>query len=291
MAKPVLKWVGGKSQLLDKITPHLPDEMENYHEPFVGGGSMLFHVLELQKKGRITVRGKVYASDVNPRLITMYRHLQEDHLGVYEEIQRLIKTYNGIEELKGAKNPLTEEESLESKESYYYFLRNEFNTLDRTSVRSTALLIVLNKLCFRGVYREGPNGFNVPFGHYKTTPVIKPFDTVSELIKDVEFSCTEFEEALDRVEDGDFVYMDPPYHKEKKTSFVGYTNNGFRDKDHERLFELAKAMPSFMLSNANTPYVRDTFSDYECETLDARRAIHSRDPSSTTKEVLVIKTK
>jgi DNA adenine methylase len=153
------------------------------------------------------------------------------------------------------------------------------------------MFMFLNKTCFRGVYREGPNGFNVPYGHYKTTPTLMSLDElmgVSELIRNVEFRQCDFREAFKNVGKGDFVYLDPPYAPETKTSFVGYTKDGFGLKDHEDLFELTKnSGADFVMSNAKVDLVTEVFSDYNIKELQARRAIHSKKPDSTTTEVLV----
>ena len=146
-------------------------------------------------------------------------------------------------------------------------------------------------MCFRGVYREGPNGFNVPYGHPKTTPAMIGGDEllrVSELIKDVQFRQCDFREAFKNINKDDFVYLDPPYAPETKTSFVGYTKDGFGVKDHEELFDLTKnSGVDFVMSNANVNMVTNSFVDYNIKELKARRAINSKNPESTTTEVLV----
>ena len=175
--KPIIKWVGGKTQILDKVLKTFPREMENYHELFVGGGSVLFGLLESKD---ITVKGKVYAYDKNQKLINMYRQIQTNPKDVHDHLTELFKTYDTRTGTEVNRKPQTEEEGLTSKESYYYWVRKRYNDLIPTTYIHAATLIFLNKTCFRGVYREGPNGFNVPYGHYKTTPVVTPLE---ELLK------------------------------------------------------------------------------------------------------------
>ena len=117
-----------------------------------------------------------------------------------------------------------------SKESYYYWIRNKYNTIEKNTVECSALFMFLNKTCFRGMYREGPKGFNVPYGHYKKTPVIikqQDLNTISELIKDVEFIHSDFRDSIKKIKPSDFVYFDPPYAQENKNSFVDYVADGF----------------------------------------------------------------
>ena len=287
--KPIIKWVGGKTQILDKVLETFPREIENYHELFVGGGSVLFGLLESKD---ITVKGKVYAYDKNQKLINMYRQIQTNPKDVHDHLTELFKTYDTCTGTEVNRKPQTEEEGMTSKESYYYWIRKKYNDLIPMSHIHAATLIFLNKTCFRGVYREGPNGFNVPYGHYKTTPVITPLEElikIQDLIKNVVFKWCDFRVAFTQtVNDGDFIYADPPYAPESVRSFVGYTKDGFGIGDHEDLFNLLKSSTTdFVLSNAKVDLVTSSFNDYRIEDVTARRAINSKDPSSKTMEVLV----
>ena len=287
--KPIIKWVGGKTQILDKVLKTFPCEIENYHELFVGGGSVLFGLLESKD---ITVKGKVHAYDKNQKLINMYRQIQTNHKDVHDHLTELFKTYDTRTGTEVNRKPQTEEEGMTSKESYYYWVRKKYNDLIPTTPIHAATLIFLNKTCFRGVYREGPNGFNVPYGHYKTTPVVISLDEllkIQDLIKNVVFKWCDFRDAFTQnVNDGDFIYADPPYAPESVTSFVGYTKDGFVIDDHENLFKLLKySTIDFVLSNAKVDLVTNSFKDYRIEDVTARRAINSKDPSSKTMEVLV----
>jgi DNA adenine methylase len=190
------------------------------------------------------------------------------------------------------------EEALTSPESYYFWIRSQFNALsreERTSVTASAMLLFMNKTCFRGVYREGPKGFNVPFGNYKNPSILdeEHIKTVSALFQDVEFSCCGFQDALAKVTTGDFVYLDPPYAPETDTSFVSYTADGFTMENHRQLFQLcADLKPKnvrMLLSNAEVKLVKDTFPSpaFTTKIISCRRAIHSKEPDARTNEVLI----
>ena len=287
--KPVIKWVGGKTQILDTVLESFPREIENYHELFVGGGSVLFGLLASKD---ITVKGKVYAYDKNQKLINMYRQIQTNPEEVHDHLLELFTTYDTRTGTEVNRKPETEEEGLTSKESYYYWVRKKYNELVPTTPVHAATLLFLNKTCFRGVYREGPNGFNVPYGHYKSTPLVVSLDELVKIqgfIKDVVFKWCDFRAAFTQtVNGGDFIYADPPYAPESVTSFVGYTKDGFSLDDHRDLFNLLKRSKiDFVLSNAKVHLVTSSFERYEVKDVPARRAIHSKDPSSTTTEVLV----
>jgi len=267
--KPFLKWVGGKTQIIDQVLAEFPRDIDTYHEPFVGGGSVLLAVLS---SPNIRTR-RVRASDNNPHLIALYKHVQDDPEVLHRAIDALFSAYD-------ARGP-------EEKKVFYYDQRVRFRELP-SCTEKCALFVYLNKTCFRGLYREGPHGFNVPYGHYTTTPkppTLEELRAVQGLIKNVEFTTCDFHEALTHVRGPrDFVYADPPYAQETKTSFKDYTTASF---DQELLFkELKKTI--FVMSNANVPCVTEFFKDFQILYIKARRAIHSKRPDATTTEVLVV---
>jgi DNA adenine methylase len=291
--KPFLKWVGGKTQIINEVLKKIPKEMNNYHELFLGGGSVLLAVLSLQKQNKIIIKNKVYAYDINEALINVYKHIQKDKDRVYKHIQSYIKVYNSLSGTEINRKPKTLKEAKTSKESYYYWLRSKYRTMSKSYKRS-ALFMFLNKLCFRGMYREGPNGFNVPYGHYKKTPEIvskSDLDNISELIKDVKFVHSGFSQSVQKIKKGDFVYLDPPYAPENKKSFVGYTKGGFNLETHKKLFEdikeLSKKQIKFAMSNAKVELVLVAFKDFNYIEVIARRAINSKKPGSKTTEVII----
>ena len=221
-------------------------------------------------------------------------------------VQELSIEYVNITGTEVNRIPTTLVEAQTSPESYYYWIRSRFNALlpeDKCNVNGSAMILFLNKTCFRGVYREGPRGFNVPFGHYKNTATIIDPDhirTVSELIRGVEFKVASFEQVFSELtfdqntfDQNTFMYLDPPYVPKTETSFVGYTADGFSGLQHEYLFdECAKLLEKnvkFVLSNAHVPLVILSFpvSLYTVNTISCRRSINSKDPSSRTDEVLI----
>ena len=272
--------------------------MKNYHEPFVGGGSVLLALLSHVKAGKITMTGKAYASDLNPNIINLYKTVQTNPEGLITETRALINIFAPLKGTTIHRKPTTLEEALTSQESYYYWTRLQFNTLqggERQTAKAAAMCLFLNKTNFRGIYRDGPNGFNVPFGHY-TNPTILHDDhirQVSTLIRDVIFTAQPFVNALTAPADGDFVYLDPPYAPETTTSFVGYTGDGFGLDHHTALFrtcaEIKAKNVKILMSNANVKLVRDAFPSppFQTHTVQARRAINSKNPEATTTEVLI----
>ena len=294
MQKPFLKWAGGKTQILDEILKTIPNEINNYHEIFLGGGSVLLAVLSLQKENQIKINGTIYASDANKGLITLYQNIQKNNKKVYIHLKHYWETYDGISGNIINRKPSTIEEAKTSKESYYYWVRDRFNSMEQYTYEHSAIFIFLNKMGFRGLYREGPNGFNVPFGHYKKTPTMITLDelkSISELIKDVVFTHQDCSESLKKAVEGDYVYMDPPYVPEKSTSFVGYTQDGFPLEKHKELFanilELKSQNIKFALSNSSVELVLKTLASCTIIEIKAKRAIHSKNPGEKTKEVII----
>ena len=157
------------------------------------------------------------------------------------------------------------------------------------------MFIFLNKTCFRGVFRVGPNGFNVPYGHYNNPEIINTehLEEIHHLIQNVVFECCDFNTSLNIVESNDFVYLDPPYAPETDTSFVGYTQNGFNLENHTNLFKLIHTLTNtnkkIMLSNSDVSLVRENFTSEKYNTLSilCKRSINSKKPDAKTKEVII----
>ena len=284
--KPLLKWVGGKTQILEKVMTLFPSEINNYYEPFTGGGSVLLGILSLIEKNKIKVNGNIYASDANKDLISFYKQIVKTPKLFCRELDNLIKEYNKRSD---------DNEQDDSKEKFYYKMREKYNTGELSDVEKTTLFFFLNKTCFRGVYRIGPNGFNVPFGHYKNVSFYDKahFTKVVELLKSVTFIHSDFKDILKNVTENDFVYLDPPYVPEKKTSFVKYTKDSFNEQDHKALFELCKNFKTnnikILMSNSDVEMVRNSFNKdgFTIESILCKRTINSKNPSSKTNEVLI----
>jgi DNA adenine methylase len=296
--KPFLKWVGGKTQIIDKLIVEFPVEINNYREAFLGGGSVLLTLLTYVKMGIIKLQGNVYAYDLNEPLICVYKNIQTNHNELYTVLQTIITEFNESGEGEINRNPNNIEQAKVSKENYYYWIRSKYNKLplmDKNTTLGSAMFIFLNKTCFRGIFRVGPNGFNVPYGHYKNPEIINKehIDEIHQLIQNVVFECCDFNQSLANVEMNDFVYIDPPYAPEKANSFVGYTENGFNMEQHTNLFKLINKLnennQKIILSNADVDLVRENFTDkkYKIVSVLCKRSINSKNPESKAKEVII----
>lgn len=299
IVKPIIKWVGGKTQIIQKLINEFPTEINNYREIFLGGGSVLLAFLSYVNEGIISVSGNIYAYDLNEPLIHMYKNIQTNHDDLYIEIQKLITDLNSCGDGEINRKPKNIREAKLSKENYYYWIRSQYNLLnsvEKQSIVGSAMFIFLNKTCFRGVFRVGPRGFNVPYGHYKNPEIINKehLDIIHNLIQNVIFECSNFENSLSEIQDGDYLYLDPPYAPEKDTSFVSYTENGFNADDHNNLFGIINNLSSnnnykIMMSNSDVVLVREHFDNdkYNIVSISCKRTINSKNPESKAKEVII----
>ena len=250
---PIVKWVGGKRQLMFELIKNMPKSYNRYFEPFVGGGALFF---ELQPEN-------AYISDMNEELINLYSVVRDN---VYELIEDL-----GKHEV--------------SKE---YFL--EIRNIDRTeqyaklsSIERASRFIYLNRTCFNGMYRVNSKGeFNVPFGHYKNPRIIDENNLLncSKLLNKTEIKCADFSEILTKVQKDDFVYFDPPYVPLNETSsFTSYTKDGFDIDMQFKLRDVCDELDSmgvkFMLSNSDTKLVNELYANYEIKKVFASRQINA----------------
>jgi len=301
ITKPLLKWVGGKTQIIYTLLGNFPVEINNYHEIFLGGGSVLFALLSYAKHGLIHINGNIYAYDVNEPLIYIYKNIQTNHNELYEILQSIIIDFNECGDGPVNRKPANIEEAKTSKENYYYWVRSQYNKLtNKKTMICSAMFIFLNKTCFRGVFRVGPNGFNVPYGNYKNPEIINKdhLDEIHNLIQNVIFECCDFSLSLSlsltSVEENDFVYLDPPYAPENSKSFVGYTENGFNIENHQKLFELINMITDkrnikIIMNNADVSLVRDNFTTdkYNIIEILCKRSINSKNPEAKAKEVII----
>lgn len=297
--KPILKWVGGKTQILDKLFINFPKEINNYHELFIGGGSVLFKLLLEVKNNNIKINNNINAYDINEPLIFLYKNIKDIPNEFYQEIQKIIDDYNSIESLNGNRTPQNIDEAKTSKESYYYWIRKEYNNLsntEKTTIIGSSYFLFLNKIGFRGLFRlNSKKEFNVPFGNYKNPEIInhEHLIYISELIKNVNFYCLDYKKSLELVEENDFVYLDPPYYPEKNNSFVSYTENGFDKNEHQIFFDSCKKLKNknikFVLSNSDVEIIRENFKDviYNIVSISCKRSINSKNPESKTNEVII----
>jgi DNA adenine methylase len=314
--KPFLKWVGGKTQIIQDLINEFPSEINNYHEIFLGGGSVLLAFLSLVKQKKIILHGQVFAYDLNEALISLYKAIQTNPISLYKEVVHFVDEYKkcnqeplqhkraGADRAFNKRKPSTIEEARYCHESYYYWIRKSYNnmsSIDKNTLKGSAMFLFLNKTCFRGLYREGPQGFNVPFGNYKNPEIMNKEQLleIHHLIKDVVFTCQDFSQSLRNVSQNDFVYLDPPYAPINEHSFVSYTSMGFSKEQHMDLFTTCKALTRkqvmMVLSNADVTMVSDFFlneSDQEeltfyLKQITCKRSINSKKPGSKSKELII----
>lgn len=296
--KPFLKWAGGKSQIIDNIIEKIPEEINNYHELFLGGGSVLLSVLSLQRQNKINIKNKIYAYDFNKSLINTFVQIKNNVNEVVIELNKLKNEFTEIKKntngQRGKPNDLDNNTYKNTREHYYYWIRDLYNKHSKDTVLSSAYFIFLNKTGFKGMYREGSNGFNIPYGQKdkKSIPSIfseEHLKNISNLIKYVDFKHMNFIDSIKNVKHGDFVYLDPPYAPENSKSFVGYLQDGFDLETHKLLFSEIKKLgkTKFVMSNAKVELVTENFKNYNCEDIIARRAINSKKPGSKTTEVII----
>ena len=227
-AKPFLKWAGGKSQLLREISKYYPFEsnkrITKYAEPFVGGGAVLFDILNKFKLD------EVYISDINSELINTYKVIRDNIDELLAILSQFEHDYLKLQE-KDRK------EVYLAKRAHF----NELKTNNTLGVEMAALMIFLNKTCFNGLYRVNRKGeYNVPMGAYKNPQICneKNLRAVSERLQNVKIVCGDYKESADFIDGKTFVYFDPPYRPLTKTaSFTSYTESMFDDKNQLELAE------------------------------------------------------
>jgi len=306
---PFIKWVGGKTQLMEQVFNEFPKEISNYYEPFIGGGSVLFNLLNKIEKKEIKVE-TINISDINKDLIDLYLTIKKKYKKLIVNLKELKENYSSaeIEKPSGEKRkkievlPTIKDAIKAGKEHVYYFYRNKFNELKKEDTKKialkSALFIFLNKTCFRGVYRENSEGiFNVPYGNNKNVSMFDEdnLKKINELLKkyDVNFQVINFNELTKEIiyDKNTFVYLDPPYYPEKEDSFTSYTSNDFNKEQHEKLVDFCKIIESkkskFLLSNSNTSFIKDNLKKFNCKVIDCKRQINSKNPGATAKEVLI----
>lgn len=289
--KPFLKWAGGKGQLLSEIEAYYPfkdGKIIKYAEPFVGGGAVLFDILN-----RFDLED-VYISDINAELINTY-------LAIRDEVEPLIST---LELIQDEYIPLPYEE----RKTYYSEKRNRFNQLKIAScntadVEKAALMIFLNRTCFNGLYRVNKKGcFNVPMGKYKNPMICdkENLRLISEKLQDVTIVCGDYRESSYFIDENTFVYFDPPYRPLSETSsFTAYTELLFNDDDQKELARyvdrLNKKGAKIVVSNSdpknvnkNDNFFDEIYSAHKIKRIEASRMIScNSDGRGKIKELLI----
>jgi DNA adenine methylase len=256
LVAPVLKWVGGKRQLLNELLPLLPRRITTYCEPFVGGGAILF---SLQPS-------VAYVNDINDELIRVYNVIKND---VDSLIAVLLEFRNEADCFYAVRD-------WDRDKTKYSILPD---------VQKAARTIYLNKTCYNGLFRVNNAGeFNTPFGNYRNPNIVNAptLRAVSSYLNSATIHLTslDYAEVLKSLPKGTFIYLDPPYDPVSDTSsFTGYSKGGFTRDDQIRLRECCDDLNArglkFMLSNSATDFIREQYSAYYVKIVQAKRAVNS----------------
>ena len=255
IATPVVKWAGGKTRLLDEIMVRRPVQFRRYFEPFFGGGAVFFRLAPTH----------AVISDCNPDLVNMYRCVAWHVEGV-------------IRRLRNHRERHCEE--------HYYATRSRWNTRQgrQSDVDRAAMFIYLNKTCYNGLWRVNRKGlFNVPMGRYDDPPILdaEGLRAASRVLQRAELVESGYQHVVDRAGAGDFVYFDPPYQPASPTAnFTSYTAGDFGEDDQRELARmcrvLAQAGAAVMVSNSDTPLIRELYQGFDIASVQCSRAINSR---------------
>jgi DNA adenine methylase len=257
LARPFIKWAGGKAKLIEQFKPFLPTDFDCYHEPFLGGGALFFYLApQLQAQGK-----RAYLSDLNPELVNVYRCVRD-------RVEDLIEQ-------------LAEHQAHHSEERYYAVRSQPY----ADNLQRAARFIYLNKTCYNGLYRENAKGrFNVPIGRYKNPKICAPelLRPASAALQIAEISERPFAAVLDHAKgERDFVYFDPPYHPLSDTSkFTAYSRYQFAEPQQielkEVIAQLAARHVRVLASNSDCPFIRELYKGFQVETITAARSINSK---------------
>lgn len=257
-ASPIVKWAGGKTKLLPRLLGRAPSRFGRYYEPFAGGAALFFAL----EPGAATV------ADVNPALVTLYRTVVSD-------LDGLIKV-------------ALAHRARHADEEYYYDVRRRWNDASARSVMSPAetagTFVYLNKTCFNGLWRENRRGgFNAPRGDYNNPAVVDEdaLRAARDVLARARIEHGSYQDTTADAEAGDFAYFDPPYDPLSETSsFTSYAASPFGKTEQRALAEHARALDArgvfVMLSNNDTPFVRDLYDGFLVETAPCGRSINSK---------------
>ncbi len=257
-ARPFVKWVGGKQQLLAQFEGYFPSTFRRYCEPFVGGGAVFFHLCNTGRAPKQT-----FLFDNNYELINAYSVVRD-------KVDELIET-------------LAIHKERHDKKYYYRTRRLDRQEFQLSDIERAARTIYLNRTCYNGLYRVNSKGqFNVPMGSYINPQILHQdvLRTASAALQGVNIELRDFRSIVDFVQAKDFFYFDPPYDPLSKTaSFTGYTSDSFDEEDQRelaRIFGLLAEKGAFvMLSNSNTPLILELYRKFRIETVRAKRAVNS----------------
>ena len=275
LAKPFIKWVGGKSQLLNEISDRYPRNFTKYCEPFVGGGAVLFDILSSKAPETVLI------NDIDKELINTYSQIKNNCDGMINQLSEIQAIYKS--------------HSLEENKAFFYEKRQRYNELkvngdDAENLEKAALFIFLNKTCFNGLYRVNSKGlFNVPFNNAKN-PLLCDEDNLkacSVVLQNVEMRVGDYKQCKDFIDSNTFVYIDPPYRPLTQTAaFTSYSENGFTDKEQLELgdfiTDISNKGAMVLASNSdpknsdvNDEFFDDLYSKFEIKRVSAARMINS----------------
>ena len=271
--KPFVKWAGGKRQIITSLEGHLPKKFGTYFEPFLGGGALLFHLLNQSPNLKCNI------SDLNSDLILAYITIRDKVEQLVESLERHSGKYSA------------------DKIEYYYSVRE---SAPKNQIEKVSRLLFLNKTCFNGLYRVNSKGqFNVPLGRYTNPSIVNKENliSVSKILqsKNIAIRCQDFEAILDEAKKDDYVYFDPPCQPVSKTAnFTSYTKCEFTYDDLKRLANVCQKLDKkdckVLLSNSNTKEVRKLFSSkWKVVEVSANRAINWNSKKRTGHTELLIK--
>ena len=257
-AKPFLKWVGGKRSILPELLARMPDHYDTYHELFLGGGALFFAVQPQ----------KAYLSDINFHLVITFRAIKNDVERVIYHLKKHAENHN----------------------KDYYLKARELLFVEKDETKIAALFIYLNKTCYNGLYRVNKLGkFNVPIGSYKEPSIVdeQNLRNCSLVLQADDIEQQTFKQV--RPSKNGFYYLDPPYHQ----TYDGYANTGFGDEQHKELAYFCHKIDAkggkFMLSNSDTPFVRELYARYTIEEVMAARSVSCKANQRNKENELIIR--
>ena len=267
---PFVKWAGGKRQLIPQIRERMPEKYNDYYEPFVGGGAVIFDLLP----------ANALINDINKALINTYRTICNEPDVFLKEVYRL------------------DSEMWEDGKKYYYSIREHYNDkLMRSEYDAelAALFVFINKHCFNGLYRVNGKGlFNVPYNNSRRASADEGvIMAASEYLRGVTIKDGDFEQACQDAKKGDFVFIDSPYAPLNPTSFESYTKEGFDIESHKRLAKLYDELTArgcyCMLTNHNTELINELYGnkDYKIDVVSVKRMINSDASNRVGEEVII----
>ncbi len=255
VASPILKWVGGKGRLLEALGQRMPSSFGRYYEPFVGGAALFFR----------TAPERAVLGDHNGDLINVYRCVAHQ----VEEVARKLASHKR-----------------QHSEEHYYQVRESWNQRSKkqSDVERAAQFLYMNKTCFNGLYRvNSKGGFNVPMGRYVNPSIydLASLRAASAALQKAELYNAHYSEVVKSAKAGDFVYFDPPYHPLTSTAnFTSYTSCSFTEDDQRQLVAVANSLAergcAVLLSNSDTPFIREIYKGWNIDTVMCGRSINSK---------------